>query len=104
MHRRVVAAFAAALLLVAVGATPAAAADGSRNQGRISVIGDITVGADETVQGPVITADGSPGLHVMATARFRLSETIGLEGPAGPWPAADTVVLVVDLVLAPKEP
>ena len=65
----------------------------------------VKVWSEKSVGGtlePVLGPGDLPELHVSVTGSFRLKETLDLEGPAGPWPAADTVVLVMDFVMRPK--
>ena len=48
--------------------------------------------------------NGEPLLYLQASARLRLSEPFRIEGPDGPEPARDIVVLYIDLTLVPGEP
>lgn len=52
---------------------------------------------------PVVGDDGQPRLWVRAQAQLRIGEAFGLEGPDGPSPARDTVVLVLDFEMVPAE-
>jgi len=50
---------------------------------------------------PLLTVDGEVRLHVSGRFEIRIAEPFGLQGPDGPSPANDTVVLDVDALWEP---